>query len=108
VKALKILMLGSSIMLGSCATTGTSSTDLQAAIAAIRSATVAACSFLPTVSTVANLLTAGNPIAQSAESVAALICAAVQPVKQALRHGAKRGATAPPTVNGVVIHGRFL
>ena len=66
----------------------------------VQNATVQACGFLPTASTVLNILAVGNPAAATAEAVAQAICAAVTPAPKALK--------GVPTVNGVEIHGRFV
>ncbi len=107
---MKKFLLIATLALGGCATTGTVTGDINATIAAIQSATVAACKFLPTISTVANLLTAGNQITQTVESVAAMICQAVEPavVSSKLRAKLRAPGPTPILVNGVVIHGRFV
>jgi len=101
-KILLVAPLVAAFMLSGCATTGgTSNTDI---IKQIREAAVAACGFLPTINTVAQILASGNPIVATASGVAGAICAAVANLPPA---AARRGA-APPTVAGVVIHGRFV
>ncbi|HXP09025.1 MAG TPA: hypothetical protein VN828_11045 [Acidobacteriaceae bacterium] len=101
--------LSASIALGGCASTSgtiaTATTNASTTIAAIQQAAVAACSFLPTTATVANLIgtVAGVGTETSvATTLAASICAAVSP-----KASAKRGGAAP-VVNGVTIHGRFV
>lgn len=98
--------------LGGCAsTTGantgtTAANNINSVIAQIQQASVAACSFLPTTATIANILgtVAGvGAETQLATTVASQICAAVSPAAKA-----NRAAGAAPTVNGVVIHGRFV
>ena len=84
------------LLLSGCATTGTSTVITQ-----IQSTAVAICGFLPTVTTVANILANGNPIVTSITDVASVICAAVTP------KAARRGAVIP-TVNGVTVRGRFV
>ena len=88
--------VAAALVLGGCATTATS-----AAIIQIQNYAVLACGFLPTVTTVANIIANGNPILQTATDIANAICAAVTP------KAARRGAVLP-TVNGVVVHGRFV
>lgn len=111
---LRSIILVTALALGGCATSSTSTTDINSTIAAVQSAAVTACKFLPTVSTVANLLTTGNAggIAQTAESIAALICQAVAPAAVSSKLRDKLRVTSPTsspiTVNGVVIHGRFV
>jgi hypothetical protein len=94
------------VALGGCASTGgTTATDITTVISQVQQAAVAACSFLPTTATVANILgtVAGvGAETQLATTVAAQICAAVSPAASVRRGG------AAPTVNGVVVHGRFV
>lgn len=106
---LRSVILVTALALGGCATSATTTTDISSTIAAVQSATVIACKFLPTVSTVANLLTT-NSAAQTSEAIAALICQAVSPAAVSSRLRAKLRVTSPTsiTVNGVVIHGRFV
>jgi hypothetical protein len=95
--------------LTACATTGTTTTIT---IADVQNAAVAACQFLPDATTIANILTA-SPVAATAESVAAIICAAVgnQPAA-AVRHRATapfiiiNGQTIPITGHFVTQQGR--
>ena len=68
----------------------------------VQAAAVQACNFLPTASTVASIISA-SPMVATAGQIAALICQAVVPTKQAGRLGA-----AVPTVNGVQVHGRWV
>ncbi len=98
--------LCTALSLGGCATTGgVSPTDIASAVAAVQSATVTACGFLPTAATVsgilASLIPGASAIEQEIASVAGSICAAVMPAKNLRRLGAR-------TVRGVVIHGRFV
>ena len=95
---LALPLLGA-ISLGGCATVFPSGTPT---VAEIQSITVTVCGFLPTASTVANILANGNPIVATATAVANAICAAVVPTKSA------RLRAIVPTVNGVVVHGRFV
>lgn len=92
-----LLALPVMALLAACSTTGTLTAPTAASIQA---AAVAACGFLPTASTVANLLTT-NANVQSAEAVAAMICNAV------VAKGGRLGGAAP-SVNGVAIHGQFV
>ena len=68
----------------------------------VQSAAVAACGFLPTAATVANIIAANNSTLTTATSVASAICAAVVGAK-----GGRLGG-ATPNVNGVQVHGRFV
>jgi len=86
----------------------TTPVDAQALIKQIQGYAVSACSFLPTASTVASIigtLAGVGPQVSTASDVAAQICAAVTAAPTV---GRKRGASAAPTVRGVVIHGRFI
>jgi hypothetical protein len=101
-RAIYTLFAISALMLGGCATTGgtTSATIVQ-----IQQAAVVACGFLPTVSTVANILVAptgpaGVAVSMTVEAIAGAICQAVTAKSM------KKGGAAP-TVYGVPIHGQF-
>jgi hypothetical protein len=88
------------LSLSGCATTGSNGQVIDQ----VRQVAVVTCGFLPTVETVAAIISAGNPLISGVSTIASAICAAVTalpPVQ--LRRGA-----APPTVAGVVIHGRFV
>jgi len=90
--------------LASCTTAGT---NAAVTIAAVQSAAVAACNFLPDASTITNILTA-SPIAATAESIAAIVCSAITGKPAATL---KRRATAPTVViNGrtIAVTGRFI
>jgi hypothetical protein len=100
----------SSIALGGCATTGSAPTDITSFVAQVQATTSAVCAFVPTAETVASIIStlggpAGATIVGTANGIASAICAAVAPVKAA---GKLHRAVAPPTVAGVVIHGKFL
>lgn len=100
-KFLQAIALTGALLLGGCATTGSPSTaDI---IAQVRQAAVATCGFLPTIETVAAIIAAGNPTVVIAGTVASAICSAVTASTPLAR---RRGVL--PTVNGVVIHGRFV
>ena len=77
-------------------------------IADVQSATTAACSFVPTAITIANLVTADNGIVQTADGIASAICGAVTKAPAGAVTSLHRRATAPITVNGVTIHGYFV
>ena len=101
--------LSVAVALGGCATTpgtiSTATTNVSAVISEVQQAAVAACAFLPTTATVANIIgtVAGvGPETTLATTIAAQICSAVSASKSARRGG------AAPTVNGVAIHGRFV
>jgi hypothetical protein len=101
--------------LAGCATpstggTGTTTPDLSAIETQIRDTATKICLFVPTLNTVAQVVTAltgGQAVAVNVGDVAQKICDAVAAAPAASR----RGASAAPTlvVNGVPIeiHGRF-
>lgn len=103
-KALMIVPLAMTLVLGSCGTVpnpapGQIFSDAQKFAVTI-------CGFLPTIATVTDIFLSGNPLYQTAESIGKAICAAVAPTQLALREG-RRMAVAP-MVGGIVIHGRFV
>ncbi len=77
-------------------------------VADVQNDAVAICSYLPTASTVANIVSANNPAVVTAEAVAAAICGAVAPPKAA-RYRASKAALPfvyiPPSVQ---IQGNFV
>lgn len=89
-------------LLSGCATT--TGTDQKSLIEQVRIAAVAACGFLPTVATVADIIATGNPIVVTAGTIANAICTAVNQIPPQAR---RRGA-APVVVAGVVVHGKFV
>ena len=110
-KKIAMLTLAATLSLGNCATTGgITPSSIQSVIASVQSAAVQACGFLPTASTVSAILASfvpgGSAVEASVASVAQQICTAVLPLKARL--GKRLGGTSPPTVNGIVIHGRFV
>lgn len=77
----------------------------DATITAIQQAAVKVCGFLPTVQTVADIVTTftgGGALVALVGNVANAICNAVKPAL-----GARERAEVP-AVNGVVIHGKFV
>lgn len=115
-KLLLTSMLSLPLMLGGCATVGTGTSGFPFSVAGIQAAAVAACKFLPTAATVANVLAGANPAVATAESIASAICAAVVTTTSvtATPAGAQGLFAAPatparvPMVNGVVIKGKFV
>jgi predicted small secreted protein len=95
-------IVAASLSLAGCATTG-GAIDITSLISEVQAGTNAACAFVPTAETVAGIISAGNPIVSTASAIINAICAAVAPTKA----GALRRAGAPPTVAGVVVHGKF-
>lgn len=104
-KALKSLLLAGALAgtlaLGGCATNGAGGSSIS--LASVQNAAVAACGFLPTAATVANLIASNNAAIATAESIASAVCAAVAPSKQAGKHGAVLAS-----VNGVRVRGKFV
>jgi len=93
----KFMLAGAvALSLGGCA-----GVDTATVISQVQQATVLACGFLPTATTVANILAAGNPAVSAVSAVATAICTAVT------SKGVRRGG-AIPNVNGVDVHGRFV
>lgn len=88
------------LALGGCATTGG---IVAPTIASVQAAAVAACSFLPTVATVASIIAAGNPAVITAGAIAEAICSALA----ASKSSARKRATVP-VVGNVVIHGTYV
>jgi hypothetical protein len=79
----------------------------------IRLATERTCGFVPTVATVASIITAANPTVVGVAAIALAICQAVTRHKMAVSlysigdfDGEK--ITAPPTLNGIVIEGEWV
>ena len=91
--------VAAALSLSGCA--GITAATTATIISQVQQATVLACGFLPTASTIANILAAGNPAVQAVSAVATAICTAVT-AKVARRGG------AIPNVNGVAVHGRFV
>jgi hypothetical protein len=100
---LRLLPLVGAFALGACTTAGIPTLTAPTA-AQVQAAAVIACGFVPTVTTVTNILTTNTNV-QSAEAIAALICKAVAGGKHVA--GTKLGG-ALPSVNGVVINGSFV
>jgi predicted small secreted protein len=98
-----------SLALGGCATTGGTPINVQSFIEQVQAAASVACGFLPTAETVAQIIATGNPIVTTAGDVANAICKAVTvPPSTPPAVAARLRAAGPPTVAGVVIHGRRL
>lgn len=77
-------------------------------ISGIQQAVVKACGFLPTVSTVENLLNLNSPILVTVNDFAKAICNAVTIKGGAGGPSARGPGAATPTVLGVQIHGKFV
>lgn len=119
-KLLILSVLGATLALGACSgvpvvvapggtTTPPTSVTGDPTTDAILAATVKACGFLPTVSTVTGIIASfvpgGAPVNSLVTSIASSICNAVAPKASAMRRGA---VLTPPIVNGVIIEGRFI
>ena len=87
------------VTLAACGTTGFTWPPTAQSVA---DAAVATCGFLPTADSIAGLISQSSSLT-TAEQIAALICGAVVPAKQA---GKLRGTLT--TVNGVAIQGKFV
>ena len=99
-----ILLIALSALSG-CATTGGLA---PISIAGVQNAAVAACAFLPTATTVGNIIAAGNPLLTTAEAIAQAICAAVTQAPTVAAKSGRRMMVVQPMVNGVPIQGKFL
>ena len=100
-KFLCILPVLGTLLVGGCGITNPL-TGTPITAADVQAAAVAACGFLPTASTVANIIAAGNPSVNTVTTIAQAICSAVVGAK-----GGRLGGAAP-NVNGVAVHGRFV
>lgn len=110
-----VLFLSCSTVLAGCgsisggggAPGGVTTPDIATIIAQVQSFCKIACGFVPTASTIASILTGGNPGVMAATSISQAICAAIAPPTMAGRYGARRmvkGWTVTPgAVNGVPI-----
>jgi hypothetical protein len=101
-------IVAASVGLGGCSTTGTPPiTNINSFIAQVQSTAVAVCAFLPTAGTVAEIITLGNPLVSTVDQIVSSICTAVATTVVPPLAGTRFGI-APPTVLGVVVHGRFV
>lgn len=108
-KRLTILVLALALV-------GCSSEKREETIAQVQKLTVQICSFLPSVKTVSDILSAGNPVVTGATAVAQAICDAVtanptgvQPATfLQIEDEAKPTEKPCPEVNGVCIQGEFV
>lgn len=95
---------GLAMFAAGCTTTTVPVPGEPTQIESVQSAAKAACAFLPTAETVADIIASGDPRLTSAAAVARAICAALVPLPNGIRT-----LVAPvPTVNGVVIRGEQL
>jgi hypothetical protein len=84
-----------------------SSVGNSAEISQIQQAAVAACAFLPTVTTVADILAKNSSAVATAEQVAAAICAAVVPAPKTSSKF-KLTLIEPINLSGITIDGKFV
>lgn len=96
---MKYLAVVAMLAISGCA--GVTPSDLTARAKQIQDYTRLACSFVPTISTIAAILSSGTSAAFT--TIAADICAAVTTAP--LADGPRRG---PPKAYGVVIKGQFV
>lgn len=100
-KLLAAAVLSSTLLLSACGNIPQpSATTIDSDVQAVQAWATKICGFVPLAETVINIVGAGGSVAQSAQSVANSICAAVT------SKAAKRGAR--PTVNGVKVRGYFV
>jgi hypothetical protein len=98
---LRVLPLVGTLLVGGCGVISNPFTGAPITAADVQAAAVAACGFLPTAATVANIIAAGNPAVATVSTIAQAICSAVT------AKGGRLGGAAP-NVNGVPVHGRFV
>jgi hypothetical protein len=116
------LLLFGGILLSSCATTPTVvSTDVASVVADAIAATETACSFIPAATTIADIISVGDPLVATAGQIATAICNSIKasvvtpPATTTAAAALKRkfalhrfGVNAPPTVDNVIIVGTFV
>jgi hypothetical protein len=102
-KLVAAMAISGSAMLAGCVTTA----QIDDTVNKAQQYAVTACGFLPTVSTVAQILSSfvpgASPVEAIAHQAATAICKAVTPVKSSIRRGDAR-----PSVNGIIIDGKFV
>jgi hypothetical protein len=112
-KVLLLSTLAGFLLLGGCAGTGVTPAAIQSAVDTFRQGVVSTCGFLlredATIHSASDILATFIPSASSIEAAVAAavksVCAAVAPVAPKV---AGRLKAATPTVNGVLVHGRFV
>lgn len=105
------LIFASSLFLAGCNSVNTPTTPTTPTWTDVQSAVVSACGFLPTVTTIASIVSA-NPAVATGGQIAALICKAVTPSKLAAKR-LKAGQEIAPKIivlnNKVIeINGQFV
>lgn len=117
-RLLAILSVAACFTLAGCATTKnpdgtTTMPDIGAIITQVQEYCKVACGFVPTATTIANILSGGNPVVISISSISQAICAAIITPKSANRKAfvarSVRGySVRPGYVNGVKVEGQRL
>lgn len=106
-------VFAASTILSGCAgvaTTPGGTTDYAALIAQVQQYSRAACGFVPTASSILNIITGGNPGVVAATAISQAICNAIAPPMMAGKSAGvsktvKGWKVTPGAVNGVVIEG---
>ena len=80
----------------------------DARVKEVRKETVAACRFLPTVTTVTNLLALNSPGLLTAQAIAVAICTALNNQQTSALLSMGEEGVPKPVVQGVVIEGEFV
>lgn len=99
-----LLIAAAMLSLAACTTTDPISGE-QIAITDVQSGAKAACRFLPTAETVADIIATDDPHLATASAIARAICAAIDPRAPG---GIMTLYKAAPTLNGVVIRGETV
>jgi len=99
---MKKLMLAVALAVGLAGCVSTSG------VSTIQQTVVAACGFLPTVSTIEDLINLNSPALATATQIARAICAAVTVKGGAGGPTARGPGVGPARVQGVTIHGKFV
>jgi len=85
---------------------GTAINNINSTVTEVQTIAQEVCKFVPATKTVTDLLSQFVSGFNTAQSIAQRICDAVAPAGGASL--ARRARSGPPTVNGVVIRGRFV
>lgn len=103
---LATVTLAGALGLGGCVTTGGFTPEQEAQIAAVQAAAVQVCGFLPTVSTITQIVSSFVPGAGAGVAVGTQIAQAICGAVTA--KGLKKGVAGTPMVNGVAVKGQFV
>lgn len=90
---------------------GIDSKKLNNDVAKVQALTTKACSFVPTASSVAAMLTAGNPTVVGVAAIATTICQVLARLPQATLQASLWGDSIgieTPSVNGITVEGTFV